>query len=154
PYKRFDLVIQAFNRLGLPLKIFGDGPVLDDLQAAAKPNISFVGRVPDRELPNLYQRAIAYLNPQEEDFGITMVEALATGRPWIAFAAGGALEIVQPGVNGVLFKEQEWESLADTVIRFRPNQFSAATIRGSAERFSRAAFEQRFKHFVEHAWQA
>lgn len=153
PYKRFDLVVAAFNQLGLPLNIFGDGPVLKDLQAMAKPNITFLGRVSEAQLPDVYRDAIAFINPQEEDFGITMVEAMAAGRPVIAYAAGGALEIVQPGKTGVLFPDQEWESLANAVIRFRPEEYAAQTIRQWAETFSVEHFRQEFGTLVEESWQ-
>ncbi len=154
PYKRFDLVVQAFNKLGLPLKIFGTGPAFDKLRLLAKPNIEFLGRVSAAELTSLYQQAIAFLNPQAEDFGITVVEAMAAGRPVIAYAAGGALETVKPGVTGVFFREQEWEALADTVIRFRPDQFDPAAIRAWATRFGAARFQTEFRAFVDQAWQA
>src|SRR5690606_2524834 len=84
-YKRFDVVVQAFNKLGIPLKIFGEGPELRKLKALANKNITFVGRVSEREKADLYAKAIAYLHPQEEDFGITAVEAMAAGRPVIAY---------------------------------------------------------------------
>lgn len=153
PYKRFDLAVEAFNRLGLPLKIYGTGPSLEKLKAIAKPNIEFLGRVPDSQLNELYGKALAFINPQEEDFGITVVEAMATGRPVIAFAAGGALETVKPGETGVLFRDQEWESLADAVIRFKPEQFSPETIRNWALTFGVERFQKEFKTLVDQAWQ-
>lgn len=148
-YKRFDLAVEAFNRLHLPLKIFGDGPALKHLQEIAKPNIEFIGRVPDSQLNELYGRATAFINPQEEDFGITVVEAMSTGRPVIAYAAGGALETVKPGVTGVLFADQEWESLADAVIRFKPEQFKADDIRAWAETFGVERFTTTLRKYIE-----
>ncbi len=153
PYKRLDLVVQAFNRLGLPLKIFGTGPSLRDLQSMAKPNIEFLGRVPDEHMNELYSRAIAYINPQEEDFGITVVEAMATGRPVIAYGRGGALETVKPGETGTLFHDNEWEALADTVIRFRPEQFDPNKIRAWAETFKVERFSDQLRQHVDQAWQ-
>lgn len=154
PYKRFDLAIRAFNRLGLPLKIFGTGSALDDLRALAKPNIEFLGRVPDEQMNALYSRAIAFINPQEEDFGITVIESMAAGRPVIAFAAGGALEAVKPGQTGVFFQDEEWEALADAVIRFRPEVFDSAAIRAWAKTFSLDNFTSALRQYVDHAWQA
>lgn len=151
-YKRFDIAIQAFNRLGIPLKIYGVGPSMKSLQAMAKPNIEFLGKVPDAEMNKLYQDAIAFLNPQEEDFGITAVEAMAAGRPVIAYAAGGALETVQPGVTGTFFAHQEWEALADAVIRFKPEQFDSATIRAWSENFSIAQFTKNLRAILDEAW--
>ncbi len=152
PYKRFDLTIRAFNRLGIPLKIFGAGPAEADLRAIAKPNIEFVGRIGDEAMNELYRHCLAFLNPQEEDFGITVIEAMAAGRPVIAYAAGGALETVVPGKTGVLFEDQEWEALADTVIRFKPEQFSASTIRDWAMTFGPERFHKQLGDYLELAW--
>ena len=94
PYKRYDLVIDAFTKLGIPLKVFGSGPIAKDLQARAGDNIQFLGRVSNEERARLFQDAIAFLHPQEEDFGITPVESMAAGRPVIAYRKGGATETV------------------------------------------------------------
>jgi glycosyltransferase involved in cell wall biosynthesis len=151
-YKRYDLAVRAFNRLGLPLKIFGIGPEERRLRELAKPNIEFLGRVTPTELSRLYGSCVAFLHPQEEDFGITAIEANASGRPVIAYAAGGALETVVDGQTGVFFAEQEWESLADAVIRFRPETFVPASIRAHAMTFDAEHFRQRFSQAVEAAW--
>lgn len=152
PYKRFDLTIRAFNRLGIPLKIFGDGPEAPNLREKAKPNIEFLGRVSIDEMKALYQSCIAFIHPQEEDFGITPLEANACGRPVIAFAAGGALETISTDVNGIFFEDQEWESLADAVIRFKPETFDPAKVREQAVRFDIAHFKRSFSEAVERAW--
>lgn len=151
PYKRFDLLVEAFNHLKLPLKIFGDGPELERLQEKAKSNITFIGRVSDQDLNDVYGGAIAFLNPQEEDFGITVVEAMATGRPVIAYGVGGAVETVRPGVSGALFQTQEWEAIADTVIRFTPESYSPETIRSWAETFSVERFSEAFRAHLKQA---
>ncbi|MBI4426637.1 MAG: glycosyltransferase [Candidatus Kerfeldbacteria bacterium] len=151
-YKRYDLAVRAFNRLGIPLKIFGVGPEERRLSELAKPNIEFLGRVTPDELKRLYRECLAFLHPQEEDFGITAIEANASGRPVIAYAAGGALETVIDGRTGIFFHEQEWESLADAVIRFQPERFNAADIRAHALTFDTAQFKQRFSRAVEAAW--
>lgn len=153
PYKRFDLIVTAFNRLGLPLKIFGDGPELPALRREAHDNIEFVGRVSDQDQKKFYRQALAFIHPQTEDFGITMVESMASGRPVIAYKQGGALEIVREKVSGVFFSDQTWEALAETVIRFKPEEFSSSTIRQEAERFSVTKFKQEIKDFVDTAWQ-
>lgn len=152
-YKRFDLTVEAFNHLKIPLKIFGDGPALKHLQSIAKSNIEFVGRVNDEQLNDLYAGAIAFINPQEEDFGITVIEAMAAGRPVIAYGAGGALETVQPLKTGMLFMEQDWEAIADTVIRFKPENYDPVAIRQWADTFSVTTFEQRFRSHLDQAYQ-
>lgn len=152
PYKRFDLIVEAFNRLGRPVKIFGEGPEYLALKAKAKANIEFVGLVSDQEKAKLYQGARAFLNPQEEDFGITMVEAMASGRPVIAYNAGGAKEIVIPHQTGEFFAEQTWEDLADAIIRFDQNKFDPAAIRQHALKFDVANFKKYIQAYVENAY--
>lgn len=152
-YKRYDLAVRAFNRLGLKLKIFGSGPEEAPLRAMAKPNIEFLGKVSRSQLAELYARSIAFLHPQEEDFGITALEANAAGRPVIAYAAGGALETVVPGLSGTFFADQEWETLADTIIRFQPETYQPEKIRQHAATFSTAQFQKRFSSAVDAAWE-
>jgi glycosyltransferase involved in cell wall biosynthesis len=102
PYKRVDLAVQACTTLGLPLVVGGDGRDRARLERLAGPTVKFVGRVPEADLPALMAGCRAFIFPGLEDFGITPVQALAAGRPLVAFAGGGALDIVQDGVNGVL----------------------------------------------------
>lgn len=151
-YKRFDLIIQAFNRLGLPLKIFGDGPLSKEYRKQARSNITFVGKVSDAEKAELYKGAIAFIHPQEEDFGITALESMAAGRPVIAYGVGGALETVVPGVTGEFFGDQEWEELAATIIRFNPSAYDPKTIRAHAETFDTSVFKRRIASFVSESW--
>jgi glycosyltransferase involved in cell wall biosynthesis len=148
-YKRFDVAVDAFSRLGLPLRVFGDGPALDGLRRRAKKNVEFVGTVSDAEKASLYRNCIAFLNPQEEDFGITAVEAMASGRPVIAYAAGGALETVVPGVSGELIDEQNWETLGDRLLDFKPEKYDPMVIRRHAEKFSTQNFHRSISEFVE-----
>jgi glycosyltransferase involved in cell wall biosynthesis len=151
-YKRFDIVVDAFTKLGKPLKIFGSGPELTDLKRRAGKNIEFVGRVSDDERARLFAGALAFINPQEEDFGITPVESMASGRPVIAYRRGGALETVIDGVTGVLFDEQSWEELADTVLRFDSQKFNPQAIRTHAEQFSTRIFRKRMYDFIHKLW--
>ena len=153
PYKRFDLIVRAFNKLGIPLKIFGEGPEYQKLKAAAKSNIKFLGKISDEEKIELYGKCLAFIHPQEEDFGLMVVEAMSAGRPVIAYSRGGALETVTQGKTGEFFDEQTWECLAHTVIRFKPENFNAETIRAHAMQFDQNEFEKRIKEYVEKNWQ-
>ena len=139
--------------MGIPLKIFGTGPELDHLKRISKSNIEFLGKVSEDDLPELYSKAIAFLHPQEEDFGITAVEAMAAGRPVIAYARGGAMETVREGETGEFFEEQEWEGLADKVIRFQPEKYDSNKIREYSERFCVSRFEDEIASFIENVQQ-
>lgn len=151
-YKRFDLVVDAFNRLGIKLKIFGDGPFYKTLSKNAKKNIEFLGAVSDKERATLYQRCIAYIHPQEEDFGITVIEAAAAGRPVIAFAAGGALETVIDGVTGLFFYDQDYAALIDIILRFNPELFNPDVIRKSSLRYGTDRFKRDISQFIDTSW--
>lgn len=149
-YKRFDLLVETFNSLGLPLIIFGDGPEMSRLQRMAWDNIRFVGRVSEEEKARLYAGSQAYLHPQDEDFGITAVEAMACGTPVIAYRAGGALETVREGVSGVFFNEQTPHSLREAIQHFSPRDFSRERVREHALQFSKQRFISEMRTFVEH----
>ncbi len=148
PYKRYDLVIKAFNKLNEPLKIFGSGPELERLKTLAKPNIEFLGRVSEGKKTELYANCKAFLNPQEEDFGITTIEAMAAGRPVIAYKKGGAVETIIEGVTGEFFNDQTWEDLANTVIHFEPEKYNSQQIRQHALKFSKERFQKEIKQFI------
>jgi len=147
-YKRVDLAIDAFNRLGKRLVILGDGPEGAALRARAGSNIEFLGRQPFATLRDRFERCRAFIYPQIEDFGITAVEAQAAGRPVIAFRRGGALETVIDGRTGLFFDEQTPESLAACVQRFEQHTFSAADCRDNADRFRPEAFRDAIRQFL------
>lgn len=149
PYKRMDLVIETFNRLGWPLNIFGSGREDKKLRAMAKANITFLGHVADQEKCALYAGAKAYINPQEEDFGMTMTEALMQGTPVIAYRKGGATEIVREGVTGTFFKEQTWDAVLDAVLHFDEKRFDPVAIAHEATRYSKEQFKEKIRSFVE-----
>ena len=152
-YKRFDLAVEAANRTGIPVKIFGTGPVEKTLRSRAKKNVEFVGRVSPVEQAALYAGAKAFIHPQEEDFGITPVESMAAGVPVIAWRRGGATETMEEGVTGEFFDEQSWEELADHLIRFDASRYDPSVIRAHAARFARKRFQDEFKRYVEQAWE-
>ncbi len=148
PYKRIDLAVEAFNRLGLPLVIAGDGRDRAALERMARPNVRFLGRISDAERKRYLSRCRAFLFPGEEDFGITPLEAQAAGRPVIAYAAGGALETVLEGETGVFFRAPTAEALAEAVTAFDPGRYDPLAIRRHAERFDVARFRGELSRFV------
>lgn len=151
PNKRVELAIEAFNKLGLLLKVVGIGPLYKDLKKRAKSNIEFLGFVPDDKIASLYATAKAFIHPQVEDFGITALEAAAAGTPVIAFREGGALETVIEGKTGVFFNEQTPESLAEAVKGFleMENQFNPEEIMEHARGFDRGVFKEKIREFIE-----
>ncbi|MBI5222200.1 MAG: glycosyltransferase [Candidatus Magasanikbacteria bacterium] len=149
PYKRFDLLVQVFNRLRWPLVIFGTGPEYAKLKKHAKDNIRFVGGISDEEKAAFLSRARALVHPQVEDLGITPIESMASGRPVIAYPVGGASETVIPGETGVFFRTQSWESLLDTVLHFNYENWNSEKIREHAERYGVDLFKEKIKKYVE-----
>ncbi|HEV2661431.1 MAG TPA: glycosyltransferase, partial [Ktedonobacteraceae bacterium] len=154
PYKRIDLAIEACNRLQLPLVIIGGGRDLERLKKLAGPTIRFMGRLSDQEVLHYYAHCRALLFPGEEDFGITPLEAQASGRPVIAYGAGGALASVVDGVTGVFFREQTVESLTHTLATFDERQFKPESIRNHALEFDMPRFHRRILQFIEARFQA
>jgi glycosyltransferase involved in cell wall biosynthesis len=150
PYKRLDVAIDAFSKLNLPLKVVGKGRQETLLRARAGSNIQFAGPVPDAELKKLYANCRAFIFPGEEDFGITPLEAQASGRPVIAYGAGGALETVVPGRTGEFFPEQTPAALAEVIRRFNDDDYDPAVIRRHAESFDVEVFKRRIAEFVQH----
>jgi glycosyltransferase involved in cell wall biosynthesis len=145
-YKRPGLVVRAFA--GLPehrLVLVGDGPLRPALEARATPNVAFAGTVDDERLRSLYRAARALVYPVEEDFGITMAEAQACGTPVIGLAAGGAMDIVQPGRTGWLLHEPSVEALHAAVRRAARDELDAGVIARSAQRFSAARFRDEIR---------
>ena len=148
PYKRIDLAVRAFNRLELPLVVAGDGRDRDALEALAGSTVSFLGYVPDEELPRLFARCRAYVLPGEEDFCIAPVQAQAAGRPVIAYGAGGALDTVVAGETGTFFDQQTPDALAEAVRSFDPGTIDPEACRVNAERFSVEVFRRKLYRFL------
>ena len=142
PYKRIDLAVQAFDRLGLPLCIVGQGRDEAMLKEMAHHNITFTGFVDsDREVRELMARCRAFIFPGEEDFGLTPVEAMSVGRPVIAYAAGGALDTVIEGRTGTFFHEPTAEALMEAVRRSEETTFDPAVLQAHAHKFGVARFQ-------------
>lgn len=150
PYKRIDLAVDAFTRLGIPLKIVGSGGRdLPELKSRAGKNVEFLGRVSDAELKQLYASCRAYVFPGEEDFGIAPLEANASGRPVVAYAAGGALDTVVDGRTGTLFQSQTVDSLIDAIRQTEDTAWDPDELRRHARTFDRRVFHERLLEFVE-----
>lgn len=153
PYKRIDLAVRAYTRLGRPLVVIGDGRDRRALEAIAGPTVQFLGRVSDEELRRWMGGCRAFVFPGEEDFGIAPLEAQAAGRPVIAYAAGGALDTVVEGETGTFFSEPTPEALADAVERLDHMHFDPIVLRAHARRFDTAHFKRALGEFVEQAWE-
>ncbi len=151
PYKRFDLLIDLANRLGLPLKIAGTGSDLKRLQRLAGPTVEFLGFVQESDVPKLYARSECLLFPQMEDAGIVSLEAQASGVPVLAYGKGGVCDVVSDGETGILVKEQTVESFIAGIERFRKKSWDRSIIRKNAERFRLSVFQEKMKAEVEKA---
>ncbi len=149
PYKRIDLAIAAAEKMGRALKVAGTGPEISALKKIAGPHTEFLGFVPDEDLPELYRNARALLFPQEEDFGITPLEAAASGIPTIAYGAGGALETIIDRKTGILFPKQTPESLMAAMQESERTSWDIRAIAEHAKRFSRERFAKDLRAFVQ-----
>jgi glycosyltransferase involved in cell wall biosynthesis len=148
PYRRIDLLVEAFNKMNRPLFIAGTGRDRSRLEDMASPNVTFLGYVPGEDLPGLFARARAFVFPGEEDFGIAPIQAMAAGRPVIAYAAGGALETVTPG-TGKLFAEQSVAAIIQTVEEFDPDSVDIANLRRHAQQYDAELFKSKLIGFIQ-----
>lgn len=149
PYKRIDVAVRAFTQLGLPLRVIGDGPDRQRLQSLAGPNVTFEGRISMEALREQFARCRAFILPGSEDLGLTALEAQASGRPVIAYRAGGALETIVEGVTGQFFDCQTPESLADVIQRFAWESFDPVAVRANAARFDVSVFCEGLLAYLE-----
>jgi len=148
PYKRFDLAVKVFSAMSKPLKIIGDGPERKRLQKMAGPSVEFLGLLSDYKMPEIYSRAQAVIFPQEEDFGIVPLEAMASGRPVIAYRGGGALETIEEGKTGVFFDDQTEIALAQAVGQFYQTNWDPHAIRTHALKFDKEVFKRRILDII------
>ena len=148
-YKRHDIAIEAFNRLKLPLKIIGRGPEMERLKKLAGPTIEFLGRVDEEELPRYYSECRGFIFPQEEDFGIVAIEALASGRPLIAYRGGDIPEHMEEGRMGVFFDEQTSKAIVEAVQKFETMTFDPEEIRSRVLHFDKDQFKAKIKDYIE-----
>jgi glycosyltransferase involved in cell wall biosynthesis len=151
PYKRGDIAVDVFARIGMRLIVVGDGRERGTLEKRARDNVTFAGRVDDATVRDLLGSARGLIWPGEDDFGIGMVEALASGTPVVALAAGGAPEIVRDGVDGILVPVAEADAFMDGVLRAERTAFDREELRRSAARFDRPRFEERMRRVVGEA---
>lgn len=148
PYKKIDLVVEAFNRLNLPLKVAGDGTQAQSLKRKAKGNIEFLGRVSDEELRELYGNAKAFIFPALEDAGIMTLESLACGTPVIGFAKGGTAEFIKNEEHGVLFAEQTTPAISSAAKKLATMKFDPEKLRARALEFDKAKFKEKVRACV------
>ncbi len=151
-YKRIDIAIEACNALQIPLVIIGKGKDYNALHSRAGRTILFVHSLTDDELISYYQNCRALIFPQEEDFGLTAVEALACGKPVIAFRSGGALEIISEGLTGEFFSPQTAEALIEVLKHFDEKKYAASACRNRSLRFSKNLFVKEFSQLVKEEW--
>ena len=151
PYKKIDLIVEAFSQTDKKLLVIGDGPDMAKIKSKAGKNVELLGFADDETMADLMGRAKAFVFAAEEDFGITPVEAQACGTPVICFGRGGARETVLNGESGLYFMEQNTKELLAAVAKFEQNydKFEPAKIRENSLKFSRARFEAEIKSYVE-----
>ena len=148
-YKRIDLAVRACTRLKLPLVVVGEGGEYEKLDALSGETVVFKGKVSDEELLSYYKNCRALIFPGEEDFGITMVEVQLSGKPVIAYGAGGALEIVRNGKTGIFFRYQTVDSLCSVLKKFSDNRYNGMDCKINAKRFSDRAFKKAIIKFLK-----
>jgi glycosyltransferase involved in cell wall biosynthesis len=153
PYKRVDLIVEAFRRMpGRRIKIIGSGPQSESLRARCPRNVEFLGRQPQSVVDHCLSGARGFVFAAEEDFGIAPVEAQAAGTPVVAYGRGGAQESVIDGVTGVLFGSQTPEAIVDAVERAEGIEFSPAVLKSNADRFSEEQFRREITRWVGEEW--
>lgn len=155
PYKRYDLVVKACTKLGVPLKVFGNGPAHQQLVAAAGPTVQFFtdrfGDASDAKLEEALNNAKGWIYAAEEDFGIVQVEALAAGAPVITYGKAGALDIVEDGISGILFRHQTVDDIVRAIQKAEKTAFLPATLRRKSRRFDKGLFITKIQKVIRDA---
>ena len=149
PYKRVDVAVDAFRGRKERLLVVGTGPEEAKLKRSSPGNVTFIGWIGDEDLRRLYRDCLALIFPAEEDFGLAPLEAMACGRPVIAFKGGGALETVIPGKTGVFFPDQNTSSLSSTLEAFRPDEYYPSDLYNHALNYSKQNFFNRMRSFFK-----
>ncbi len=149
PYKRFDLAVEACTKLKLPLTVIGDGPDHKRLRKLAGKTVTFLGRVSDEVVEEEFASSEAFIFPGLDDFGISPLEAMASGTPVIAYKAGGALDYVVPGKNGEFFEHPSVDSLTQVLRTFKPGKYSALSAANYTKRFSAEEFRKHMREYLK-----
>lgn len=147
-YKRVDIAVDACTQLGVPLLVAGNGPEFNTLTSRAGDTVHFLKSFNDAEAAFLYENCRAFIFPGHEDFGITVVEAQARGKPVLAYGSGGALETIVEGYTGLFFSEQSKESLIDVLKQFGKTKFDERALKQNAARFSPSAFREAISSII------
>lgn len=150
-YKKIDLVVEVFNKMGLPLIIIGEGEEKEKIKKIAKDNIKILDWQSDAIVEKYYKNARAFIFPAVDDFGITITEAMSHGVPVVAIRKGGAREIVKEGITGEFFDAQTIEVLADGIRRFieKENSYDKEIIKKEAEKFKKEVFKRELIELIE-----
>lgn len=147
-YKKIDIAIKTFNKNNLRLVVVGKGSEENRLKKMANKNIYFAGHVSERKLWSYYKNCSALVFPQKEDFGLVAVEANSCGKPVIAYRAGGAIDIIKDGVNGIFFTKQDVRSLDKAIKQFFTTKWNNAIIVSTAHRFSKQRFKKELLRVI------
>ncbi|MCL5667241.1 MAG: glycosyltransferase [Patescibacteria group bacterium] len=147
-HKKTDLIVKIFNELNIPLHIVGTGRQENYLKSIARGNVKFLGKVPDEQLREEYSKALGVIFPQKEDFGLIPLEAAACGTATLAYAKGGALETVIPGLTGEFFDSYDPSLIKEKILSWDYKNYSSDALRSQAEKFSKEKFKKQVLNII------